>query len=131
MPGVCTTSLSPLRTSRYEEEFLLVAVFFIVGRVCTESSCSTSPTPGLNLFLSDGAYIYVFFTSIFRVSEMSRHFFGLVIQLDSVKTTGSSFSLTVPTSSHGTWSLGFGSLSLGAVCEGVLFGRIQIRRELS
>ena len=115
MPGVCTTSFSPLHTSPYEEVFLLVAVFFVVGRLCIESSRSSSPTPELNLFLSGGVYIYASLTPFFFVSEMSRHFSGLVTQLDSVTTTGSGFSLTVLSSLRGTWSLRFGSLSFVAV----------------
>ena len=68
-------------------------------------------------FVSRVVVTYLFLR-FFCVSEMSRDFFGLVIQLDSAKTTGSSFSLTVPSSSRGTWSLRFGSLSLGATRKG-------------
>ena len=60
---------------------------------CIESSRSSSPTPELNLFLSGGVYIalHASFTSLFfRVSEIRKHCSGLVIQLDSITTTGES-----------------------------------------
>ena len=120
MLWACTTLFFPLHTSRYEAAFLLVAVFFIVRRVCLESSRSSSPTPELNLFLSGGAlytcmYIFFFCFLFFVWARWADISPACDPTWLSVTTTGSGFALTVLNSLCSTWSLRFGSLRFGAV----------------